>query len=620
MAGSTRRLEALCEAFAPPGSDPGRLAAQVEETLRLLDGRRRARILAFLAALPIDRLAPGRGGLLLRWLGRSRVPALRSGFQALKRLVLFHVYAGVDAPERWPELEYPGPRGDAASGCERERPLALARLRPAGDSADVVVIGSGAGGGVAAAMLAERGFDVLLLEAGRAWSAGDADQLEGPAMRDLYLEHGLCATEDLGIAVLAGACLGGGTTVNWCTSLRLRPSVAQEWSRHLGYDVAAELAPHYAAVEARLETAPASWHNAQNAALLRGCKALGWTAAAMPRNATPDCPPGCGYCGFGCAYGRKASTPRTFLRDAVARGARVVVEARVERVLLERGAVVGVRGTAGPERRPFTVRTPRVVAAAGSLRTPALLARSGVTASALGRHLHLHPVSAIIAEFDDPVDPWLGPMQSAYCDAFAELDGAYGVTVETAPTHPGLQAIGIPWEGAGAHAESMRDARRSAALIVLVRDRDGGRVGLRGEVPGIAYRLSSYDARHLAEGLVRTAELAFAAGARRVRTLHAVPLTLERWSRADAERRMREGIAQRGLAPNRIGLFSAHQMGSARLRARLAEGVGDPDGRVHGTRGLWIGDASAFPAASGVNPMMTVMAMARRTAAGIPGP
>jgi choline dehydrogenase-like flavoprotein len=243
--------------------------------------------------------------------------------------------------------------------------------------------------------------------------------------------------------------------------------------------------------------------------------------------------------------------------------------------------------------------------AAGTLRTPGILARSGIVSPHLGRHLHLHPTSALSAHFGEPVEPWHGAMQSALCDRFDAV-------IEAAPAHPGLMAQGLPWTGRDLHAEAMNSARCRATLIALTRDHGEGSVGLD-ERADIIYRIAGSDARTLATGLAGAARIAFAAGAIAVSTLHADPLQLTAAEATPAgldafERELQRRAATR--AP--IALFSAHQMGTARMGASAADGAIDPEGRVYGVAGLLVTDASAFPAASGVNPMLTIMALAHR--------
>jgi choline dehydrogenase-like flavoprotein len=628
-------LELLQRTFAPDDSDAASAAAAFEQALLLLAPHRLAKLRQLLLILDgpwlamaligkplrFSSLTPAQREKLLVAMADSPIAPLRTGFQAFKRLSGFMTYGALDAHDdnpMWRRIGYPGPRSDRPTPAPA---LAISSADAAVIEADAVVVGSGAGGGVAAAMLAQAGKRVVVLEAGPPADPSQFDQREVRAFQRFYLEAGLCSSQDLGVSILAGSCVGGGTAVNWCTSLRLSGIVARQWKAASGgIDFEMELASHYDAISTRLDVQPAHVHNENNAALLRGCRAADLNVDVVPCNRS-GCGDGCGYCGFGCAYDCKRSTPKTYVADAVAANARVIADARVERVLVANGSACGVeavitRDVSGEERREARVRVnaPIIVVAAGSLRTPGILARSGVTSPHLGRHLRLHPTTAAFARFDHPVETWHGPMQSAYCDAFADLDDGYGAKIEAAPAHPGLMALALPWRGKAAHAALMRDARFYAALIVLTRDRGEGSVSLDGS-DDVIYRVGQYDAGHMLRALAGLTDILFAAGATSVTTLHTDPLTLS-VDRADAagRRAFGEAIARRGAEPNRLGVFSAHQMGTCRMHANPARGVVDADGAVHGVRGLFVADASVFPLASGVNPMLTIMALAHRAA------
>ncbi len=613
-------LRAVVETFAPSDARIDRVTEYAAAAIDGLSAGRAADLRALLDLLAV----PMRGGeavraATLRALGHSPVAKMRSGFAALKRLSLFLAYAESDDGEAnptWARIGYPGPRGDRGFD-DAALPLTLARD---GEivAADVVVIGSGAGGGVAASAFARAGKRVVVLEAGGAYDARAFRQREID-MSALYLDAGLTSSQDLGVAILAGATLGGGTTVNWCTSFRLAERVAAEWETESAIaGLAAELAPQYAALERELELAPAATHNANNRVILDGARALGLHAGAMPRNAATDCGEGCGYCGLGCAYGKKRSTPRAFLPDVPVAGGSIYANARAAHIALSgsRAHGVAVEQTAAPgDVRRFTVVAHTYVVAGGTLRTPGILARSGVRHPALGKRLFLHPVAACFPEFPHAIEPWTGPMQSAYCDAFNDRTGNYGVKIETAPVHPGLAALALPWTGRAGHAAALSHARNAATLIAVTRDRDPGAIDLDDEAQ-IRYTVSPHDAENLLAGLVGMFDLGFAAGADRISTLHAAPLAIERsqWN-ASARVAFAERIARIGSGSNRQIFFSAHQMGTAAMGADPATSVVDPAGRVWGYDNLLVADASLFPQASGVNPMLTIMAMARRVAA-----
>jgi choline dehydrogenase-like flavoprotein len=616
-------LHTVIDSFAPPDARSERVTQLAAEAIESLSPQRRAELelLLTLLALPM-KLPPPQRARLLAWLADAPAVKLRSGFAALKRLTLFLSYAesepGSENPT-WARLGYPGPRRDRTV-LERLPPLSSASEGETVE-ADVVVIGSGAGGGVAAAVFARAGKRVVVLEAGAAYAAQDFSQRE-LSIADLYLERGLAATKDVGVSILAGATLGGGTTVNWCTSFRLPQRIADEWGAQSGIpELGTELAPHYAAIEDELGIAPAPVHNANNAVIVDGAQALGLHAGAMPRNAA-ECGDGCGYCGFGCAYAKKRSTLRAYLPDVVARGGAIYAGARVERILLDQkraAGVVALQTNGVGEARRFRVRAGIVICAAGALRTPGLLARSGIMHRLLGRRLFLHPVAGSMATFERPIEAWRGAMQTAFSDAYNYRDGNYGAKIEVAPTHPGLGALAIPWQSAATHAQAMDRTRSAATLIALTRDRDPGSISLDDEAT-IRYALSPFDAGHLLAGLVGLFDIAFAAGAVRAQTLHNRPIVIERAAWNAAKRAELEAAVRRiGVAPNRQILFSAHQMGTAPMSALAASGVVDPSGRVWGYDNLYVADTSAFPQSSGVNPMLTVMAMARRVATAAAG-
>jgi len=612
-------LRATVETFAPEDARIARVAELAERAIESLTPGRRAELerLLDLLSVPILGTYAVRSATLLG-LANAPIATLRSGFSALKRLSAYLSYAESDAAlapnPTWARIGYPGPRTDIGAN-DPELPLREARdgerLR-----ADVVVIGSGAGGGVAASTFARAGKSVVVLEAGGAFDANAFTQRE-LAMSDLYLDAGLTSTHDLGVAILAGATLGGGTTVNWCTSFALDERVAAEWERESGIaTLGRELAPHYAALGERLDLQSLEHHNRNNRCIIDGARALGLHADAMPRNAPLDCGDGCGYCGYGCAYGKKRSTPRAFLPDVAEYGGAIYARTRATTIVTSGSRATSVRAvqTVGESERAFEISADIVVVAGGALRTPGILTRSGIRHPHLGTRLFLHPVAAVFCEYLEPIDAHLGPMQSAYSDAFNYRGGTYGAKIEAAPTHPGLAALVMPWESRAKHAALMDGALNGCAMIAVTRDRDPGAIDLDDEAQ-IRYDVSPFDGENLLAGIAGIADLAFAGGATQIATLHNTPIRIARdaWN---SRRRATfvEELAARGFASNRQPFFSAHQMGTACMGADPVRSVVDPDGRVWGYDNLLVADASLFPQASGVNPMLTIMAMARRVA------
>jgi len=592
-----RSLDSICDTFAPGAVEQGVPDAVLEAIEHDLTARERQRLLLlFRTWLPgYSRLARPRREAVLRGWRDSPVPLMRTGFQALRKAALAFAYL---LPGRWEEIGYPGPVGTRsdAPGPRLEPILAAPGTEL---ECDVCVVGSGAGGGVAAAVLAQAGLDVVVLEAGGYWSERDFDGAERTSLRRLYRGGGASATDDQGVSLIAGACLGGGTVVNYTTSFRTPDDVLAEWEG-LGFP-SADLGPSLDAVCERLGVN--TDHNLpsrRDETLARGLEALGWHVEPMPRNVR-DCEQGvlCGSCGYGCPIGAKQSTLRTWLEDAAAAGARIVVGAKAERVYVEKGAAAGVDAGA------VQVRAKAVVAAAGALETPALLLRSGLTNPNLGRGLRLHPATAVFGIFDQEIRPWEGTLQALYSDQFRFLEGGYGVKYETVPLHPALLSAALPWEDGEQHARLMARLPRLSLIAVIPRDSGAGRVRLGRDGETIAtYSLGGDDSRRLAAGIDGAGRVMAAAGAREIFTAHA---RFQPWADGFPAEAYRFG-------PGRGSLYSFHIMGSARMGASPETSAADPSGETWDVRNLVVADGSVFPTASGVNPMITIEAIARLNA------
>ena len=559
--------------------------------------RRRLRaLLAALAASGFTRLrGERRERALLSWCD-SRLALRRAGFQALRKGLLTIAYTQPGTPA-WERIGYPGPLGHT-----RTTDRTLSTLRVSRDTVldcDVCVVGSGAGGGVAAAVLAQAGLDVLVLEAGGHYEEADFDGAELDGLRRLYHARGTTATDDHGIGILAGSCVGGGTVVNYTTSFRTPDEVRAEWGGVFATDAFTEALD---AVCDRIGvTTGESTPSKREQVVSRGLEALDWHVAPMPRNVRGCDQDGvCGYCGYGCPLGAKQSTLRTWLVDAQDAGARLLARTRADRVLVDGGRARGVEARTD-DGHTVTVRSRAVVAACGALETPALLRRSGLTAAGVGRNLHLHPVGGALAVFDEEIRPWEGTLQAIHSDQVE------GVKLETTAIHPALLVGAAPWRSAAQHAELMSWLPRLSLVGVLVRDRDPGevRVGRDGR-PVVRYRLSERDVARLRAGTEASARVLEAAGAVRVVSAHAGYVHYEPGRSGNVETFMRDADAC-GWGPGQIALYSFHQMGTAAMGS-----VCDDSGAVVGTRNLVVADASAFPSASGVNPMVTIEALALR--------
>jgi choline dehydrogenase-like flavoprotein len=569
---------------------------------------------------PFATLTPTQREKVLQGWAVSPLPQLRRAFQAVKRLTAALFYSVTDESNlnpNWPAIGYSGPP-PRAQGIEAGR-LPTLTLNEDALECDVVVIGSGAGGSVVAAELAAAGHSVIVVEKGGNYGAADFDQNEFTAYQKLYENQAILATRDLGVVVLAGATLGGGTAINWAASFRTPDHVREEWAHEHACPemLSAEYTRALDVVCERVSVSEdEAWASAEARKLELACDRLGLGCGIIPQNRKGcDDPVACGWCGFGCARGGKQSTLKTYLPDAVAHGARILVNAEAQKVLIEEGRAVGVTvnvtSDAGP--RPLTIRARVTVVAAGSLHSPALLLRSGLANRNIGLNLRLHPTVPVFGEYEDLIEPWKGPMLTRYVNQWANLDGHhYGVVIEHPPAHAGIIGLGQVWHSGEQHKETVSRTRQQAIFIAITRDREGGRVTVdpRGQ-PVMDYTLSRHDGAHLIRGVRECFRLHHAAGAHEIGGPHSALTPYRRES--DLEQYLQQ-VQHLGHAPNTLMLFSAHQMGTCRMGGMRSKAVLTPQGESWDVRNLFVADASAFPTASGVNPMITVMALAHQTA------
>ncbi|KAL1959481.1 hypothetical protein VTO42DRAFT_1926 [Malbranchea cinnamomea] len=508
---------------------------------------------------------------------------------------------------------------------------------------DVVIVGSGCGAGVVAKNLAEAGHRVMVVEKAYHFPPSHFPMEYKEGSYHLFANGGAELTDDGSMAVLSGSTWGGGGTINWSASLQTQAFVRQEWANaglpfftSGAFQASLDRVCDYMGVHSNIE------HNHGNNMILEGARKLGYTAKPVPQN-TAHQKHYCGYCSLGCAGSEKQGPAVSFLVDAAKAGATFVEGLHVDKVLFDdkpnanrQKVAVGVQGTwtsrdanGGTSGEPLVkrqviIKAKKVIVACGSIQSPLLLLRSGIRNRHIGRHLYLHPVTIVAASFDYDINPWEGGILTSVVSSFENLDGAgHGTKIEALTMLPGFFLPTFPWESGLQYKQFAANLRRTNGFISLTRDRDAGRV-YPDPVDGrarIAYTPSVFDRTHMLEGVIAAAKIAYISGAREIRTTsRAIPPFV----RSDAaapldDAGINDPAFQAWLAGVRKGVpldpavstfASAHQMGSCRMGTSARNSVVDPECAVWGTDGLYVCDASVFPSASGVNPMITNMAIA----------
>jgi choline dehydrogenase-like flavoprotein len=499
--------------------------------------------------------------------------------------------------------------GEIVSGRDLAQDLVL--------DVDAVVVGTGAGGSVALRELARAGLNVLALEEGGHWAPRDFDQREDRMLPLLFQDCGGRATEDMAIRVLQGRAVGGSTVHNTNLCKRTPDEILDLWARK--YRVAGagpgDLQPAFETIERELSVSeiPLPMHNANNAALRRGCEALGWRGGPLSHNRI-----GCqqsGFCELGCAYDAKQNALKVILPQAIAAGARVYADVRVVRVLHDGSRVTGVHAVAldanGRPSARVEVWARVVVLAASAVGSAALARRSDVPDpnGRLGRGLRLHPGGIVAGRFDQDVAGWRGIPQSYECtEHLSHEEGSdKRVWIVTAFAHPIGAATMLPGFGA-AHMAAMRAYPRLAVLTAMVHDETSGEVAVDDEGhPVLRYKMDERDRAQLAKGLVACGHLLFAAGAREVLVPAIPPIRVSNSAQLAALDLSRSSSL---LRPHSVPLTAAHPMGTMRIGEDPKTSVVRSTGEHHQLRGLFVADGSLFPTSIGVPPQISIYAFA----------
>jgi choline dehydrogenase-like flavoprotein len=478
--------------------------------------------------------------------------------------------------------------------------------------ADAVVVGTGAGGSIAARELARAGLEVIALEEGGLHTRDDFDQREDHMIPVLFQELGARTTKDLAIRVLQGRGVGGSTVHNTNLCKRTPDAILDLWTtKHAVAGCSPrEMAPAFEAIERDLSVTPLTdaQRNANNDALKRGCEALGWRGGMLAHNRVGCL--GSGFCELGCAYDAKQNALKVVLPQAVAAGARVYADVRADRVTHEAGRVTGVDATAldaaGKPCARVHVDAKVVVLSASATGSAALGIASGLPDphDQIGRGLRIHPGAVVAGLFDARLDSWRGVPQSYECTELLDFDEKSDKRVWIIPAfaHPIGTASALPGFGA-AHMRAMRGYGHLAVFTAMLHDQTAGRVVLDGDRPILDYRMNEADRAQLAKGLVACARLALAAGAREV-TIPAIPPVRVRSSRD------LDALDTSFVRPHSVPLTAVHPMGTMRMGDDPVRAVVGSTGEHHFVKGLFVADGSLFPTSLGGPPQISIYAFA----------
>lgn len=544
-------------------------------------------------------------------------PTARFALKQLKTMVFGDLFGSFDEAGRnpvWEQIDYPGPISAPPSAAQAPKTIAVERV--SGPSvrlqADVCIVGSGAGGSVIAARLAAAGKSVLVLEMGGYRNEADFRQLEAEGAGQMFLGGGLGWSEGGELGLLAGSTLGGGTVINSMACRPLPDDVRADWAA-AGLDGVdgGEWDGYFDTVWEKLgANSEATVYNRNAEVLIEGLSARGLEHHRIPRNAElTDDPKFCGYCNAGCQQGCKRSTLKNYLQDAADAGARFLVDCFVEKITTSGQQATGVKGRVGDTE--VTVEAATVVVACGGIESPALLLRSGIGGPAVGKNLRVHPSYMITGVYDEPVEAWNGQLITVMSFDFQHCEGDAGFYISPLGLSPATWAGQSPWVDGEAMREHFLKFPMMASWHSIAHDHGSGEVVL-GEDGRALVRWSladGLDRKVAARAHIELARVHEAAGAREIFTFHWSP---HHWRRGEDFGAYLTRL--QSAPPEEYTAYSAHQMGSCRMGSSPHDAVADGRGELHDTRGVWVGDASAFPTATGVNPMVSIMVLAERTA------
>ena len=480
-----------------------------------------------------------------------------------------------------------------------------------GKDVDVAVIGSGSGGGVAAGIISGSNREVSVFEKSKELIESESLVSEGEAYSALYESNGLAQARGSGAILLAGSTLGGGSTINWTTSIDPPNKIREQWDKIAKIDnifTSNEFSNSINAVKERINVnKDSNTTPLKEKKLEEGLQSIKITTKSIPRNVKGCNGDECGFCGFGCINGSKQSTKNTWIEDAKINGSNIYTDLIVDSLNITNGRASSINILRNNQKEKIEVND--VILSAGALNTPNILRKSGYKNKHLGNNLRLHPVSGVIAEFDEVQKPWMGSMQGIYSDDFLFRKDNYGYLIEGLPLHPSLFIPFFSSLFSIDKCEFLNSYPNWSGAIVLTSDSGGGKVRYNTKGPVWSYKLNQFDHENLLHGLVNICKAYEAVGAKRIAVSSAPNLLWNRNSNHTFTRFIEE-INNINYKPYNLAIGSAHQMGSARIGTDKETGVCDEQGKVHGLENVYVMDSSTFPRCSGVNPMVSIQSVA----------
>jgi choline dehydrogenase-like flavoprotein len=483
-------------------------------------------------------------------------------------------------------------------------------------TAEVCVIGTGAGGSVIAKELAEAGRDVVMLEQGGYYTKADFTQREDEMMPLLYEDMGQRMTVDQTIGIMQGRNVGGSTVHNLCYCFRTPEPILEKWRRDSGVRAMsyADMVPSFERVERMLKVKPIEPFqvNTLNDKIRQGCEQLGYHGFLANHN-RENCTLS-GFCLLGCPFDAKQSMLITYVPAALAAGARLYANCPVRRLVHEAGRVRRVEAQVVDElnrpRHRLTVDAQVVVLCAGAINSPTLLQVSGINANRrVGQDLHLHPSVLLSGVYDEDIYGYRGIPQSYYVDEFIDLetDPDSGYILMPVYGFPIMTATQLPGFGS-AHFDLMRNFHRMVGILVLMHDQSSGQVVASADGrPQISYTLNARERGLMAEGMKHCAEILFAGGAQRVMAPYTNPVILQDGDDPAI-------FEQLGVRQGDIPIASTHPQSTCQMGEDPKRAVVNSYCRSHQLANLFVCDMGVFPTSLGAPPQISTAAIADRTA------